>query len=760
MISANAGQYHGSAAEEVANMEQQYYEAAKVLRDALSSKEAELTAEQERRVAAEQQIATLKATHELTQGALKAQVAQLVKRLQTSEHAVDSTELLASQLSTAVTQYQKKLESAEKQIAELEQKLQVSEATAKYAQAQVREQAARVALWEARSQVEVLPLKAQEDEQDSAVQAPRFRQMTVAELSSLPGPPSPIGRSPAGNDSPEEQAGADWWRAAQSDSDRVLEEGTIVKLACAQDGPVRRGDIGEVVREDEEAGQCLIRWTELRIAPGDTYESTVDKEDISIVSKRRKTGATNAEANLPAAIPTPGLLRVPMEVVAAAKSQPPAGLSSNPDHAPSKKSPQQQTPTPTVIHQARKGPPADVRAESLFVRSLKQVVLDRGTVGTDAAAPFDVGKVLLQMRQFSPGWIIGATPFKRFGDFAAAMEAKGHLKLTRGAGGLMVVETNLTHYSKLNDVVAALVALVQRSGPAGNKVLLASQIHKLYKLVPGAKEQIAKAGGIKAVHSWSGGRLDFMNAGGKSTIFIPDDSDSTDTAATEAQRQGQEMTSLLDQFAVAARADTAEKKSTAQSTQQQPAHGASSPLVLAADEVPGDSEILSYIHANFPAWLRFLASKSLKTRDPKLHQASVKREFWRREMTAKPWLRARRPPAAVVPAAVVPAAAATVCVACTQGNCKDVLPQIARLIQDREENGRCTLAEVGTHFRTAHPELMEHLGHQKSGYGSAKVALVIRAHKELFVTERLDHGQERLGLTPLGEQLAAAAARQ
>ena len=126
----------------------------------------------------------------------------------------------------------------------------------------------------------------------------------------------------------------------------MLEEGTIVKLACAQDGPVRRGDIGDVVREDEEAGQCLIRWTELRIAPGDTYESTVGKEDISIVSKRRKTGATNAEANLPAAIPTPGLLRVPMEVVATAKSQPPAGLSSNPDHAPSKKSPQQQTPTP------------------------------------------------------------------------------------------------------------------------------------------------------------------------------------------------------------------------------------------------------------------------------------------------------------------------------------------------------------------------------------------------------------------------------
>ena len=71
--------------------------------------------------------------------------------------------------------------------------------------------------------------------------------------------------------------------------------------------------------------------------------------------------------------------------------------------------------------------------------------------------------------------------------------------------------------TELDKVVTAIFALVQRCGGK----LLASQIGSVYATVPGAKDQITRAGGAKAIKTWSGGRLDFINKQGSSVIFIP-----------------------------------------------------------------------------------------------------------------------------------------------------------------------------------------------------------------------------------------------
>ena len=366
----------------------------------------------------------------------------------------------------------------------------------------------------------------------------------------------------------------------------------------------------------------------------------------------------------------------------------------------------------------------DVRDEALFIRSLKQLVLEGA-----CATPFDVGKILVQMRKLNQDWSIGNTPFRRFGDFAAAMEEKGHLKLTRGKGGLMVAKTLFMQSEIIIDeVVAALVQTVQQSGEK-----LASQaMAEVYSSIPGAKEEIVRAGGAKAVRKWSGGRLDFRNVGERSAFFIPNDTDSNIACKPRQTEPG--ATLLLQQ---AAKTESEPSSTLAgKHTNRQ-----------SVSMEPEDAAILEYIQREaYPAWVRFVASKSLKARNPKLHQAHVRREFWRREVTAKPWLRT-----------VVGGAQGPVCVQCNAGNCKDALPCMARWVHTCQTSGQCTVAIFGNRFRSAHPELLEGLGHQKTG-GGVKLALVVRAHPELFVTETLSHGQERLGLTPLGEQLAGARA--
>ena len=532
--------------DEVTDMEQRYFEAAMVLRDALASKERELASEQEHRAAVEQELAAFKASSKLTECTLNAKIAQLSQSLETAELRIQRAE----KLSTEVTQYQRKLESAEAQISTLKDKLSRFQASVQRVQPDV---------------------------------ASQFRSMTVAELACLPGPPSPV----------------DTFK---------------------------------------------------------TPESTVPSEPI------------------------------PVEM---------AGAVS-----------------------------ADVRDEALFIRSLKQLVLEGA-----CATPFDVGKILVQMRKLNQDWSIGNTPFRRFGDFAAAMEEKGHLKLTRGKGGLMVAKTLFMQSEIIIDeVVAALVQTVQQSGEK-----LASQaMAEVYSSIPGAKEEIVRAGGAKAVRKWSGGRLDFRNVGERSAFFIPNDTDSNIACKPRQTEPG--ATLLLQQ---AAKTESEPSSTLAgKHTNRQ-----------SVSMEPEDAAILEYIQREaYPAWVRFVASKSLKARNPKLHQAHVRREFWRREVTAKPWLRT-----------VVGGAQGPVCVQCNAGNCKDALPCMARWVHTCQTSGQCTVAIFGNRFRSAHPELLEGLGHQKTG-GGVKLALVVRAHPELFVTETLSHGQERLGLTPLGEQLAGARA--